>query len=276
MQYVKIAIDLTTMPDYMVDALTYYLSEAGCNSFETSEESEGKTLSAFIDKTLFPNESLTEALKGYSYKTEVLPDKDWNEEWENNSFKPVVVDSRCCVCSSLHTDIPDTEYRILVNPKMAFGTGTHQTTAMMLSWILEEEVSGKRVLDMGCGTAVLGILAAKRGASEVTCIDIDDWSVRNAAENMALNGVDMNIELGDATTIGERKFDTILANINLNILKADLPLYAASLANEGSIFMSGYYKNDLPSLVERASEFGLTLADIKEKEGWCAAKFIKR
>lgn len=275
MQYVKITIDVSTMPDYSIDALTYYLSEAGCNSFETSEESEDKTLSAFIDKTLFPNESLTEALAGYEFKTELLPDKDWNEEWERNSFKPVVVDSRCCVCSSAHTDIPDTEYRIFVNPKMAFGSGSHQTTATMLSWVLDEPLVGKRVLDMGCGTAVLGILAAKRGASQVTGIDIDEWSVRNAAENMALNRVDMEIELGDATTIGERKFDTILANINLNILKADIPLYAAALNPDGSIFMSGYYKDDLPSLVERAAEFGLTLAGIKEKDGWCAAKFIK-
>jgi len=273
MQYVKITIDVTPMPEYSVDALTYYLSEAGCDSFETTETGTVRTLCAYIDKTLYPNESLTEALSGCEFSVESLPDRDWNEEWERNSFKPVVVDSRCCVCSPLHTDVPETEYKILVNPKMAFGSGSHQTTAMMLTWILDEPFEGKSVLDMGCGTAVLGILAAKRGASKVTGIDIDEWSVRNAAENMALNGVDMGVELGDATTIGERRFDVILANINLNILKADLPLYVESLAQGGSLYMSGYYVSDLPALCERAAQFGLKLAGYKERDGWCAAKF---
>lgn len=273
MQYVKISVDISSMPEYASDALTYYLSEAGCNSFETLEECGKRTLCAFVDKTLYPNESLMQALDGMKFTADVMPDRDWNEEWERSSFRPVVIDSRCCVCSTQHTSVPQTEYRILVNPKMAFGSGSHQTTHMMLSWILEEEMKGKRVLDMGCGTAVLGILAAMRGAVDVTGIDIDDWSVRNAAENMSLNGVDMNIELGDATTIGTRKFDVILANINLNILKADLPLYVASLAKGGSIFMSGYYVEDLPALEECAAKLGLKLNGYKEMDGWCAAKF---
>ncbi len=134
-------------------------------------------LYAYISKTLLNPESLKEILSGYTYTVEDMEDRDWNEEWEKSGFTPIVIDNRCVICGSNHTGVPDAEYRITINPKMSFGSGHHQTTASMLRWLLRDNFRGKRVLDMGCGTAVLGILASMRGASEVDGIDIDEWSV---------------------------------------------------------------------------------------------------
>ena len=241
MQYVKISVSLPNCSELERDTLIYYLAEAGCDSFETDESAS--MLYAYIGKTIYNPQSLNEVLDGYACSVEDMEDRDWNEEWEKSGFTPIVIDNRCVICGSNHTDVPDAEYRITINPKMSFGSGHHQTTASMLRWLLRDNFRGKRVLDMGCGTAVLGILASMRGASEVDGIDIDEWSVRNARENCALSGVNMNISLGDAALLASqgKTYNAIFANINLNILLRDMEAYCAALEPKGVLYMSSFY-----------------------------------
>ncbi|MDY6373768.1 MAG: 50S ribosomal protein L11 methyltransferase [Bacteroidales bacterium] len=275
MQYVKISISLPNCSELERDTLIYYLSEAGCDSFETDESAS--MLYAYIGKTIYNPQSLNEVLDGYACSVEDMEDRDWNEEWEKSGFTPIVIDNRCVICGSNHTDVPDAEYRITINPKMSFGSGHHQTTASMLRWLLRDNFRGKRVLDMGCGTAVLGILASMRGASEVDGIDIDEWSVRNARENCALSGVNMNILLGDTALLASqgKTYNAIFANINLNILLRDMEAYCAALEPKGVLYMSGFYTSDLSQLSRRAKRLGLEYLGSIENEDWVAAKFVK-
>lgn len=274
MQYVKISVSVSNLSEIEVDTLIYHLSEAGCDSFDS--DSTPGTLFAYINKTTFNQQSLKTILEGLEYETEDMEDRDWNEQWERESFTPIVVEGRCTVCGINHTDIPQSEYVIRVNPKMAFGSGHHQTTYAMLSWILKDSFKGKSVLDMGCGTAILGILASMRGASSVDGIDIDEWSVRNAEENCALNGVDMSVALGDATLLASsgKKYNAIFANINLNILLQDIDTYCDALEPNGVLYMSGFYTEDLTQLLRRAKRLGLEFLGSIERENWVATKFI--
>ena len=158
---------------------------------------------------------------------------------------------------------------------MSFGTGHHATTANMLSWILEDDMQGKRVLDMGCGTGVLGILAKKKGAASVLAIDIDSWCYENAQESAQLNQTDIEIQLGDASLLEGKNFDIVLANINRNILLNDMAAYVATLSAGGVLYMSGFYTEDIPAIAQCASDLGLTQVGVKEQNNWVAVKFVK-
>ncbi len=280
MNYIKISINVANMPEYKADVLTFELGEIGFSTFET----ENDTLIAYAKQTDFSAESLKQMaedneLSSDAYSVEEVEDKDWNEEWEKNYFQPIVVDggeSKCVIHSSFHTDVPEAEYDIVINPKMSFGTGHHETTSSMLRWILSDSMQGKKVLDMGCGTAVLGILAKMRGADYVMGVDIDEWCKENATESAAINNIDMEIKLGDASILPkENTFDVILANINRNILLADMDKYVACLNNGGNLYMSGFYTEDIPVIKEKAESLGLKYEDFKEKNNWVAVKFLK-
>ena len=280
MNYIKISINVANLPEYKADVLTFELGEIGFSTFET----ENDTLIAYAKQTDFSAESLKQMaedndLSSDDYNVEEVEDKDWNEEWEKNYFQPIVVDggeSKCVIHSSFHTDVPEAEYDIVINPKMSFGTGHHETTSSMLRWILSDSMQGKKVLDMGCGTAVLGILAKMRGADYVMGVDIDEWCKENATESAAINNIDMEIKLGDASILPkENTFDVILANINRNILLADMDKYVACLNNGGNLYMSGFYTEDIPVIKEKAESFGLKYEDFKEKNNWVAVKFLK-
>ena len=280
MNYIKISINIAEMPEYKADVLTYELGEIGFSTFET----ENDTLIAYAKQTDFSLESLSEMaenndLSADLYSVEEVEDKDWNEEWEKNYFQPIVVDggeSKCVIHSSFHTDVPAAEYDIVINPKMSFGTGHHETTSSMLRWILSDSMQGKKVLDMGCGTAVLGILAKMRGAEYVMGVDIDEWCKENATESAELNNVEMEIQLGDASILPqEETFDVILANINRNILLADMESYVSCLKAGGNLYMSGFYTEDIPVIREKAESLGLNFVDFKEKNNWVAVKFLK-
>lgn len=280
MNYIKISINVANMPEYKADVLTFELGEIGFSTFET----ENDTLIAYAKQTDFSEESLKHMaedneLSSDAYSVEEVEDKDWNEEWEKNYFQPIVVDggeSKCVIHSSFHTDVPEAEYDIVINPKMSFGTGHHETTSSMLRWILSDSMLGKKVLDMGCGTAVLGILAKMRGAEYVIGVDIDEWCKENATESAALNNVDMEIKLGDASILpSENTFDVILANINRNILLADMDKYVACLNDGGNLYMSGFYTEDISVIREKAELLGLKYEDFKEKNNWVAIKFLK-
>ena len=280
MNYIKISINVANMPEYKADVLTFELGEIGFSTFET----ENDTLIAYAKQTDFSAESLKQMaedndLSSDDYSVEEVEDKDWNEEWEKNYFQPIVVDggeSKCVIHSSFHTDVPEAEYDIVINPKMSFGTGHHETTSSMLRWILSDSMQGKKVLDMGCGTAVLGILAKMRGAEYVMGVDIDEWCKENATESAAINNIDMEIKLGDASILPkENTFDVILANINRNILLADMDKYVTCLNNGGNLYMSGFYTEDIPVIKEKAEYLGLKYEDFKEKNNWVAVKFLK-
>ena len=212
----------------------------------------------------------------YTYRE--IAAQDWNKVWEEN-FTPITVDNRISVRAGFHDPIPDIEYEIIIEPKMSFGTGHHSTTALMLRTILDnkERITGKRVLDMGCGTGILSILAAKTGAREITGIDIDEWAYNNAMENIRANGLNnITIKIGDARLLeAEAPFDVILANINRNILLEDMPHYVARLLPQGLLIMSGFYLQDLPLIQERAAQSGLTFMTYREDKNWVAASFYK-
>lgn len=212
----------------------------------------------------------------YTYRE--IAAQDWNKVWEEN-FTPITVDNRISVRAGFHDPIPGIEYEIIIEPKMSFGTGHHSTTALMLATILEhkEQIKGKRVLDMGCGTGILSIMVAKTGAKEVVGIDIDEWAYNNAMENMKNNGIDqVTIRIGDAALLAdEQPFDIILANINRNILLNDMPHYISRLNAGGYLMMSGFYLQDLPMIRDKAESSGLQYKSYKEDKNWVAVTFYK-
>ena len=212
----------------------------------------------------------------YTYRE--IADQDWNKVWEEN-FTPIIVKDRILVRAGFHAPIPGIEYEIIIEPKMSFGTGHHSTTALMLATILahKEQIQGKRVLDMGCGTGILSIMAAKAGAKEIVGIDIDEWAFNNAMENMKNNGIDqVTIRIGDAALLAEEQpFDIILANINRNILLNDMHHYTSSLNKQGYLVMSGFYLQDLPMIREKAESLGLQYQSYKEDKNWVAVTFYK-
>lgn len=204
-------------------------------------------------------------------------DKDWNEEWEKNYFKPLVVDDRCVIASTFHTDVPEAEYKITINPQMSFGTGHHATTSQMISRLLTDDITGLEVLDMGCGTSILAILARMRGAKHCVGIDVDEWCVKNSRENIALNHLDgIDVELGDASSLADKgPFDLVIANINLGILLNDLKYYVPRMKEGAHIYMSGFYDTDIPQLMAEAEKQGLTLVDEHVLDGWACLKLKK-
>lgn len=212
----------------------------------------------------------------FRYHVEEMADRDYNAEWEAQHEAVLVhyAGGSIWVRAPFHPHRNDVSYEIIIEPKMSFGTAHHPTTYMMLGYVAESEMTGKRVLDMGCGTAVLAILAKMRGANEVSGIDVDEWAFRNAQENCDTNGMKVNLQLGDASAIAGL-FDIILANINRNILLADMERYATHLNTGGRLIMSGFYEADAATLTERASQLGLRLRSQKNREGWCALEFDK-
>ncbi len=281
MKYIEVNITLgqnDPFRDLLVDALG---NEGPYDSFV--ETSTG--LKAYVQESLFDEDWLKEQLADIeemtscSYTFENLPDKNWNEEWEKQ-HKPVLVEAangkRVWVRAPFHEHRSDVDYEIEIEPKMSFGTAHHQTTYMMLSYLTELELAGQRVLDMGCGTAVLAILAKIRGAEYVEAIDIDEWAYNNAIENAQRNGVALNVRIGDASLLTDQQFDLIIANINRNILLNDMAAYAKVLAQGGTLLLSGFYESDVPVLQQHAEALGLQLQQQKVRQSWAALRLQKR
>ncbi len=209
-----------------------------------------------------------------TYDQKEIERVNWNEEWEKN-FTPIVVDDICSVRAPFH-EKPETKYDIVIEPKMSFGTGHHATTHMMIQHILKNEWVGKSVLDMGSGTGVLAILAAMKGAKTIDAIDIDNWCYLNTLENISRNDCEhINVEEGGAELLDGREYDVILANINLNILLRDLPIYNDCLKEDGRIYFSGFYEKDLPTITEACKKYNLKYVEHFEREDWVAAKFSR-
>ena len=281
MKYFEVTFTTSPCNETVNDVVSALAGEIGFESFVEWE----KGVQAYIQQSLFDEEALKSMVTDFplpdtkiEYTIVEAEDKDWNEEWEKNFFQPIVIGDRCCIHSTFHKDTPQTEYEILINPQMAFGTGHHETTSSIISELLEADLQGKSVLDMGCGTSILAILASMRGAGPITAIDIDDWCVNNSRDNIALNGIDnITVEWGDANLLkGRAPFDVIIANINRNILLADMAQYAACMHSGSELYMSGFYVQDIPVIQEKAESLGMEFIHHREKNNWAAVKFIMK
>lgn len=262
------------------DILAAELGEIGFESFTGDE----KGLTAYVPESVYDTTRLSEKLASFplegvlfKHEDQLVESKDWNEEWEKNYFKPIHIGKECTVRASFHKPEPGFTYNILIDPKMAFGTGNHATTYLMITFMLDLDLRGKSLLDMGCGTAVLAILAKMKGAGRVVAIDIDEWAYNNALENIQINRTpDIEVALGGAERIAEfGEFDTIFANINRNILLNDMRHYASAMRPGAELYMSGFYPEDIPILVEEGKRHGLKYDGKNEKDNWAAIKMIK-
>lgn len=258
------------------DLLTDALGEAGFETFEDTEDG----IKGYVQESLFDENAMNDVISNF-----MLPDvtinaniqeaeyKNWNEEWEEAGFERININDSITIYDARHDDGNGiaSGISIGIETKQAFGTGTHETTRMIVSTLLNIDLKGKRVLDCGCGTGILGIAASKLGASEVVGYDIDEWSSENAIHNTELNGVgNMKVMLGDASVLNsvEGKFDVVLANINRNILLADMPAFVSVMADESLLILSGFYASDVDLLTEKASSLGLSKIDSKSDSEW--------
>ena len=258
------------------DLLTDALGEAGFETFEDTEYG----IKGYVQESLFDENAMNDVISNF-----MLPDvtinaniqeaeyKNWNEEWEEAGFERININDSITIYDARH-DYGNgiaSGISIGIETKQAFGTGTHETTRMIVSTLLNIDLKGKRVLDCGCGTGILGIAASKLGASEVVGYDIDEWSSENAIHNAELNGVgNMKVMLGDASVLKsvEGKFDVVLANINRNILLADMPAFVSVMADDSLLILSGFYASDVDLLIEKASSLGLSKIDSKSDSEW--------
>lgn len=278
MKYTSVVFTLSAHEDWQKDLL---IDELGQIGFDTFEEAE-KGFVGYIPSGNFDVQALETLLlqqaEGYHvlYDVHDIKEQNWNVLWESN-FKPIIVNDQCYVRATFHEPRPEFPYEIIIDPKMSFGTGHHQTTSMMLSFILDNQFEDKQVLDMGCGTGILAILATKKGAKKVMAVDFDTICIESVEENKLLNGITtIEAHLGSKEVIGHHTFDTILANINRNILVDQLETYAHALLAKGELYISGFYEgDDFAILKAECARLNLHVEESKVLDTWCAAKFIK-
>lgn len=274
--------------DELLQPARELLSAAACEAgFEAFEDTDNG-IAGYVQRPLYDKEALDAAIADYmpegtqvTYNIEDVPDQDWNQGWEDEGFEPIGVSDHLVIYDAKHTDMSmfagdDGVMRIFIEARNAFGTGTHQTTRMILRRLLGMDLKGKSVLDCGCGTGILGIVASRLGASHVLGYDIDEWSSENAKHNAALNGVDnLDVLLGDASVLDgvKEEFDVVIANINRNILINDMAAFRSHLKTGGRLILSGFYETDVPMLKQAAQSNGLTIIDVVTDGEWACAMF---
>lgn len=278
MNYIEVAFHLKPKAPWS-EILTAYLSELGFESFVDSESG----ILAYIQETDFDKETLlslnlienTPEDLSINYEIKSIEAQNWNATWES-AFEPVVIGDSLAIVAPFHTDVPATKFTIIIEPKMSFGTGHHQTTRLMSSAMLNLASMPDRVLDMGCGTGVLAILAEQLGAEKVLAVDVELWAYENSIENAARNACSkITVEHGDVQNIIGQKFDLILANINKNVLKADIQHYADCLTANGRLFLSGFFTSDNDELLSIAKNCNLALDKAYNEENWSCLTLIK-
>ena len=263
--YCEVRINLRPCCEDATDLLAALLGDCGYESFVP--DSDG--LTAYVKADQYSEQAVIDALADFPFPCKCdhtctfVEGQDWNAEWEKNYFKPIVVEAAdgnsVVIHSTFHTDVPAAKYDIVIDPKMAFGTGHHATTSLIIAQLLSMDLSGKSVIDMGTGTGILAILAAMRGATQVTGIEIDPFAYENAVENERLNSQpQIRFILGDASTLADvQPADVLIANINRNIIVADLAAYAKALKPDGVMLLSGFYEQDIPVVLAEAQKYGL-------------------
>ncbi|MEN8120785.1 MAG: 50S ribosomal protein L11 methyltransferase [Bacteroidota bacterium] len=278
MDYIELTCEIKPFEQSSGEILVAQLSEMGFESFMECDSG----ITAYIQSHLF-NPKLFEQITKITihntqieYKHKLIKDQNWNETWEKNYFEPVLVADKCLIRSTFHKDTPKTKFEILIDPKMSFGTGHHETTFLMIEEILEMDLQGKTVLDMGCGTGILAILSAQKGAKDICAIDIDEWSYKNSLENIKLNSIkNVTVKLGDKKLIGNRYYNIIYANINKNILIDDISVYAANIHQGGKLLLSGFYKEDFDDINKIAIKNDLQLINQRGKNNWLMLNYLK-
>lgn len=264
------------LKDIARELLADIAGEAGFESFEDTEQG----VDGYVQMDLLDRDTLDEGIASFpleevkvDYVLACVIDEDWNQEWESIGFEPIDIDGRILIFDA-KKPIPELTHPISIGieAKNAFGTGTHETTRMILSQLLTNSLEGKRVLDCGCGTGILGIAASKLGADDIVAYDIDEWSVKNTDHNAVLNGVNnLRVMEGDASVLSHISgvFDIVLANINRNILLADMPAFKEVMNIGATLILSGFYTEDVPLLLEKAQELGLEERSRKVDNNWC-------
>lgn len=305
MKYLEFTFTLSPDSEAAEDVLAAVLADIGFESFVRTAELDRPAIArtddpespviaeadaagvfkAYIPRDAYDADALAEVIENYplpdtqiAYELHEAEDRNWNEEWEKHYFQPLVIGDRCVVAGTFHKDVPRAQYNILINPQMSFGTGHHATTSQMIGRLLDDDVTGLDVLDMGCGTGILAILARMRGAARCTAIDNDEWCVKNTLENIELNHTtDIDVRLGDASTlVAVGPFDLIIANINRNILLRDLQYYVPRMRSGATIYMSGFYVADVEKLRAHAETLGLEFVDLRSQDDWACVKMRKR
>ncbi|MEP5255424.1 MAG: 50S ribosomal protein L11 methyltransferase [Winogradskyella arenosi] len=274
----EIYIGYTFKVSPLQPAVEILIAELGYAGFESFVENEEGVI-AYIQKeeweaNIMDNIYILNSDEfEISYTFEEIAQTNWNEEWEKN-FNPIVVDDLVSVRAPFH-EKPDTKFDLVIEPKMSFGTGHHETTHMMIQHILKNDFKGKSVLDMGCGTGVLAILAEKVGSAKLDAIDIDNWCYLNSIENVERNQCEnISVYEGDVKLLDGKHYDSIIANINRNILLADIAAYAKALNPNGTLFLSGFYEEDIPLIEAECNKNMLKLSETLQKGPWVSLKFI--
>lgn len=277
MDYKKVIFNVTPNTADFRDLLAAKLGEIGFESFtENEEQLEGYIPENFYNEEYIGNIN-SDNFYQFTYKSELIPDQNWNEVWEKNYFEPLLIADKCLIRAPFHKDYPVADFEIVIEPKMAFGTGNHETTSLMIEHILELDLQNKNILDMGCGTGVLAMLSSMKGAGQVTAIDIDKWAFESTQENCQINSCNnVDVYMGNASLLGSKKFDIIFANIHKNILLEDLNKYHSVLNNEGILIMSGFYTHDLEDISNGAINLNLNQLKTKKKNNWLAVSFKKQ
>ncbi|MBQ5380832.1 MAG: 50S ribosomal protein L11 methyltransferase [Paraprevotella sp.] len=280
MKYFELDFKITPFSTDAADLLMTLVGEAGLESFVETEDG----FKGYAQERLFHQEALDEMVEAFpfidhqvTYTIVEAEDKNWNEQWEKEGFKPVVIADRVLVTNQ-QDEVSSYDYKIIIDPHQAFGTGGHQTTGMIIERLLHMDMAGLDVLDAGCGTGILSIFALMRGAKHVFAYDIDNWSVRNTLENVALNSVaPIDVVEGDASVLTEGlSYDVVLANINRNILLADMPAFRSVMHNGSRLVLSGFYVEDIPVIREKAESLGMNFVHHREKNNWAAVKFVMK
>ena len=276
MNYTQISFKLTPDSKENREILVAFLSDL---TFESFDETEDQVL-GYVPGESFNYAEMNEITSTLPFsvhtENEMIPDQNWNDVWEKNYFKPLLIGGRCLVRAPFHTKYEPAEFELVIEPKMAFGTGNHETTTLMAEQILNMDLTGKKVLDMGCGTGILGMLASLKGAKRITAIDIDTWSFESTVENASLNNIlNLKAKLGDASLLGSETYEVIFANIHKNVIISDLPAYEKVLQPGGKLYLSGFYTHDMADVKEKAESLGLQETGFHEKNNWVVYSFRK-
>lgn len=279
MDYQKVTISISPFREWLRDVLNAQLAEIGFDSFVETDTG----FEAYIPASGYSEEEVNFVLNTFredfffEINSKLIKDQNWNKEWEKKYFKPLVIGNECMIRAPFHTEYPNAKYEIIIEPNMAFGTGNHETTATIVESILQNNLAGKIILDMGCGTGILSILASLKGAKHITAIDIDNWSYEGTLENAKLNNItNIEVKLGDASNLeNTKKYDLIFANIHKNVLLNDMQAYYNVLNDGGTLIMSGFYTEDIPDIRAKAEQLGMQNAGFVEQNNWVAHSFVK-